>query len=193
MYLATLFFVHYLSKYDLKSLPSLITLLLISKSYLDVPYITYRMVLQRTPILIFISLLTSNAKYCYNRLLLMLPDTGANINIYVCDTGIRYTHNDFGGRARYYWDFESNVSMFFQVKNTASFCFVNHEHTLGFTLKKKREKKHCEMLYCVLSGKFQSISLIKQVALCHWMELFWPEILLTIFLVVLYHPSFSFL
>ncbi|XP_072043203.1 aqualysin-1-like [Amphiura filiformis] len=32
--------------------------------------------------------------------------TGSGSNIYVCDTGIRYTHNDFGGRARFYYDFE---------------------------------------------------------------------------------------
>jgi serine protease len=29
------------------------------------------------------------------------PNTGAGVNVYVLDTGVRLTHNDFGGRARY--------------------------------------------------------------------------------------------
>jgi subtilisin family serine protease len=29
------------------------------------------------------------------------PNTGAGVNVYILDTGIRLTHNDFGGRAQY--------------------------------------------------------------------------------------------
>lgn len=34
--------------------------------------------------------------------------TGAGVNIYVLDTGIRVTHTDFGGRAKNGWDFVDN-------------------------------------------------------------------------------------
>ncbi|MFG2478513.1 S8 family peptidase [Streptomyces fagopyri] len=33
---------------------------------------------------------------------------GAGVTVYVIDTGIRITHRDFGGRARYGWDFVGN-------------------------------------------------------------------------------------
>jgi subtilisin family serine protease len=33
---------------------------------------------------------------------------GAGVNIYVIDTGVRITHQDFGGRASYGWDFIDN-------------------------------------------------------------------------------------
>ncbi|XP_072041447.1 aqualysin-1-like [Amphiura filiformis] len=34
--------------------------------------------------------------------------TGSGINVYVIDTGIRYTHVDFGGRAKFFYDYERN-------------------------------------------------------------------------------------
>ncbi|MFE2139711.1 S8 family peptidase, partial [Streptomyces sp. NPDC059466] len=33
---------------------------------------------------------------------------GAGVTVYVIDTGVRITHRDFGGRARYGWDFVGN-------------------------------------------------------------------------------------
>ncbi|XP_072047813.1 aqualysin-1-like [Amphiura filiformis] len=32
--------------------------------------------------------------------------TGYGVNVYVIDSGIRYSHNDFGGRAYSFWDFQ---------------------------------------------------------------------------------------
>ncbi|MEU7059921.1 S8 family peptidase [Streptomyces sp. NPDC046197] len=36
------------------------------------------------------------------------PSEGDGVTVYVIDTGIRITHKDFGGRARYGWDFVGN-------------------------------------------------------------------------------------
>ncbi|XP_070549996.1 aqualysin-1-like [Ptychodera flava] len=33
--------------------------------------------------------------------------TGAGANIFILDTGIRYTHVEFGGRAEFFWDYET--------------------------------------------------------------------------------------
>ncbi|XP_072046324.1 aqualysin-1-like [Amphiura filiformis] len=33
--------------------------------------------------------------------------SGSGVNVYVIDTGIRYSHNDFGGRAYSFWDFQN--------------------------------------------------------------------------------------
>ena len=33
------------------------------------------------------------------------------MNVYVIDTGIRYSHNDFGGRAYSFWDYQGGVSI----------------------------------------------------------------------------------
>ena len=38
-------------------------------------------------------------------------EDGANTNVYVLDTGIRHSHKDFGGRAKYFWDFDPAVSV----------------------------------------------------------------------------------
>ena len=40
----------------------------------------------------------------------MTTDSGSGVNVYVIDTGIRYSHNDFGGRANPFWSYDGGVS-----------------------------------------------------------------------------------
>ena len=41
----------------------------------------------------------------------IFSDSGTGVNVYVIDTGIRYSHNDFGGRAYSFWDYQGGVSI----------------------------------------------------------------------------------
>ncbi|XP_072041467.1 aqualysin-1-like [Amphiura filiformis] len=38
------------------------------------------------------------------------PSSGSGVTVYIIDTGLRHSHNDFGGRASYHWDYQSGVS-----------------------------------------------------------------------------------
>ena len=37
--------------------------------------------------------------------------SGSGQTVYIIDTGIRHSHNDYGGRASYHWDYQSSVSI----------------------------------------------------------------------------------
>lgn len=52
------------------------------------------------------------------------PNTGAGVTVYVIDTGVRNTHNEFGGRARDGRDFIDN-------DNTANDCNGHGTHVAG--------------------------------------------------------------
>jgi subtilisin family serine protease len=58
-----------------------------------------------------------NNSYTYNF-------TGTGVTAYIIDTGIRFSHNEFGGRARSGWDFVSNDS-------DASDCHGHGTHVAG--------------------------------------------------------------
>ncbi|XP_072041369.1 aqualysin-1-like [Amphiura filiformis] len=34
------------------------------------------------------------------------PRNGSGVDVYIIDTGLRHSHNDFGGRAAYHWDYQ---------------------------------------------------------------------------------------
>jgi subtilisin family serine protease len=50
--------------------------------------------------------------------------TASNVTAYMIDTGIRITHNDFGGRARWGWDFVGNTPF-------ANDCHGHGTHVAG--------------------------------------------------------------
>ncbi len=52
------------------------------------------------------------------------PYTGAGVRVYVIDSGIRTTHNDFGGRASHGWDFVDNDA-------DATDCLGHGTHVAG--------------------------------------------------------------
>ena len=45
---------------------------------------------------------------------------GSGQTVYVIDTGISHSHNDYGGRASYHWDYTNGVSI--KLEYAVSLC-----------------------------------------------------------------------
>lgn len=53
------------------------------------------------------------------------PRSGSGQTVYIIDTGIRHSHNDYGGRAAYHWDYQSS--------NRGEDCNGHGTHCAGTT------------------------------------------------------------
>ena len=55
----------------------------------------------------------SNIVHDLSQLLIFMlsKGSGSGQTVYVIDTGIRHSHDDYGGRASYHWDYQSSVSI----------------------------------------------------------------------------------
>ncbi|XP_072043202.1 aqualysin-1-like [Amphiura filiformis] len=89
---------------------------------------------------------------------------GTDQKIYVIDTGIRSTHNDFGGRVTYFWDFEP--------ENRGEDCNGHGTHCSGtaagttFGIAKNAELYSGRVLACWGSGAWDDlIKALDQLAL----------------------------
>ena len=54
-------------------------------------------------------------------LILSWSDCGTGINVYIIDTGIRYTHVEFEGRAHPFWSMDGGVSYLIDSAKTMTF------------------------------------------------------------------------
>jgi subtilisin family serine protease len=90
-----------------------------------------------------------NGTYIYNA-------TGSGVTAYIIDTGIRITHNEFGGRAAYGWDFVGNDS-------NASDCNGHGTHVAGtvggtkYGVAKGVSLKAVRVLNCSGSGSTSGV------------------------------------
>ncbi len=84
------------------------------------------------------------------------PDGGTTVNAYVIDTGIRITHTDFGGRARYGYDFVDNDAI-------ADDCNGHGTHVAGtvggtrFGVAKTARLVAVRVLNCGGGGTFEGV------------------------------------
>ena len=57
----------------------------------------------------------------------MTTDSGSGVNVYVIDTGILYTHIDFGGRAYSFWSYDGGVSKALFLKRQHILLLVTYK------------------------------------------------------------------
>ncbi len=80
------------------------------------------------------------------------PGSGSGQSVFVIDTGIRHSHNDYGGRASYHWDYQS-VSQIL-LESCLPLPFRTPHTTANTTYKRWQEKRTmCFVVFLIQSNQ----------------------------------------